>query len=172
MKVLCLSLLAFLPPLSAISQTVELTPAETAQPNAIPDTEGLIGADNPDRLVDEMQRLGYRAQLTTDEYGDPKILSAAAGSNFAVYFYGCEDGQSCTSIQFSSGFDTDDGRDLSVANEWNENNRYGKAYLDSERDPFLEMDMSMTGGISADLFAENLRIWDIVLAEYKEHIGW
>ncbi len=117
--------------------------------------------------------MGYRAELTTDDQGDPKIKSSASGSNFSIFFYGCNDGSDCTSIQFSAGFDMDNGTTLTVANEWNAHKRYGQVYLDEENDPFLEMDVNLDGGgVSEETFRDTVGIWDKMLAEFQQHIDW
>lgn len=118
--------------------------------------ESLINPADPESIVAEMQNLGYRATLTTASNGNPKIRSAAVGTNFAIDFYGCEETRKCTTIMFSSGFDVASGLDLSVVNEWNAKKRFVRAYLDEERDPYLEMDVVMEGGVSAKVFASNM----------------
>ena len=132
----------------------------------------LVQAEAPEAMVALMQELGYRAELTTDGQGDPKIRSAAGGANFSIYFYGCTDHRDCRSVQFSAGFDTKGGVDLLRMNDWNRNNRYGQASLDEEDDPYIEMDILMQGGLSRDLFEANLSLWDNMLADFQRHIDW
>ena len=158
---------ALLPLLAApvVAQTTGSTDAPAT-------AAGQIFASDPQAIMAEMQRLGYRAEMTTDDQGDPKIKSAAGGANFSIYFYGCEAGKDCTSIQFSAGFDTTNGLDMAVANDWNTRKRYGKVYLDDERDPYIEMDIDMDGGMRTELFADNLGIWDRMLADFQRHIDW
>ncbi|SFZ85404.1 Putative sensory transduction regulator [Devosia enhydra] len=162
MKALSFALVAAFLPLPALAQTIGNSTAEAP----------LIKASAPEDVASEMQRLGYRAQLTTDNVGDPQIKSAAGGSNFLVWFYDCQDGNECGSIQFSVGFDTPSGLDLAVANEWNQQNRYGKAHLDDERDPYVQMDIAINGGMSPELFADNLKLWEDIVARFKQHIDW
>lgn len=145
--------------------------AQTAAPGA--DPVAMITATEPAGIVAEMQKLGYRAELTTAKNGDPRIASAAGGSTLNVDFYGCDDtNKGCSSLMFSAAFDVKGGLDMAVVNNWNAEKRYCKAYLDDERDPFLEMDIAMDGGMSAELFARNLSIWDNTLSDFKTHIGW
>lgn len=132
----------------------------------------MVRAEAPATIVALMQEMGYRAELTTDDQGDPKIESAASGANFSVYFYGCKAGKNCNSIQFSSGFDTNDGVELDLVNDWNRHNRFGQVSLDQQKDPFIEMDVAMLGGLPRDLFKENLSIWDNMLADFQRHIDW
>ena len=163
--VLGLGLLA--PPLAQAQTT---GPATIAPTGAAPSR--MVRAEAPEAIVALMHELGYRAELTTDGQGDPKIKSAAGGANFSIYFYGCSDHRACRSVQFSAGFDTKDGVDLLRVNDWNRHNRYGQASLDAENDPYIEMDILMQGGLSRELFEANLSVWDNMLADFQRHIDW
>lgn len=132
-----------------------------------------ITGEDPALIQRLMQDLGYRADLATDEGGDPLIRSAAGGVNFEVYYYDCEGGKTCNAIQFVAGFDMANGTTLEVLNDWNRANRYGRAYLDDESDPYLEMDMNLWGGgISPATFKDNLEIWESLLGDFQQHIDW
>lgn len=135
-------------------------------------TENIM-AGNPEQIAAVLQKFGYRAELTKDDQGDPKIKSAAGGANFTIYFYGCDKNVDCTSIQLSSGFDLDSGTTLEVVNDWNANKRFGKAYMDDEKDPYVEMDIEMEGaGIPEETFRKTLEEWDNIVADFQSHINW
>ena len=146
-------------------------PEMNTAPEAIAGPE-MINAADPVHITEVMKSLGYRAELTTDDRGDPKIKSAAGGANFSVWFYGCNDGKDCNSIQFSAGFDMANGLEMSSVNDWNTRKRYGKVYLDDENDPYIEMDMMVGTGMSRALFEENLSVWDRMISDFKDHIDW
>lgn len=132
-----------------------------------------ITGEDPALLQRLMQDLGYRAEMATDDSGDPLIRSAAGGINFDVYFYGCTNGKTCNAIQFVSGFDLVSGTTLDVANAWNRDKRYGRVYLDDESDPYLEMDINLWGGgVSPATFKDNLEIWESLLNDFQQHIDW
>ncbi|GGW25948.1 hypothetical protein GCM10011452_12510 [Gemmobacter lanyuensis] len=133
---------------------------------------GLLSAADPQGLADALQGLGYKAQLATDDKGDPRIDSAADGANFSIWFYGCTNGKDCGSIQFSAGFDTPDGVDVAVLNEWNHSTRFGKAYADTTGDPHVELDVNTTGMLTPENFANTVGIWTQVLSDFQRHIGW
>lgn len=140
-------------------------PAAAAPPNVSP--------GNPAAIADLMKTFGYRAELATDDQGDPKIKSSAGGANFSVFFYGCTANKDCQSIQFSAGFDLPDGTTLDVINDWNTKKRFGQAYLDSEKDPYIQMDINMSmGGISQDLFRDDLDLWDKLVAQFRSHVNF
>lgn len=130
-------------------------------------------ANSPEGIARAMQDFGYRAELTTDSQGDPLIKSAAGGANFSVYFYGCTGGRHCQSIQFSAGFDLENGTTLEVVNDWNARKRFAKSYLDDEQDPYLELDVNLSySGVTEKNFADTLETWEKLLAEFKTHIDW
>ncbi len=140
---------------------------------ACPALAAPVVAENPQAIAGLLKDIGYRAELTKDDTGDPKIESAAAGVNFSIYFYGCTDGKACSSIQFSSGFDLDSALNMSSVNDWNTRKRYGKVYIDDEGDPYLEMDINLAGGgITEDSFRDSLDSWERLLSDFQEHIDW
>jgi hypothetical protein len=62
---------------------------------------------------------------------------------------------------------------LERINEWNRSQRFGRAYLDKDGDPVIEMDLDLDdGGLSAALFADNLEFWDAVLGKFERHVGF
>ena len=132
-----------------------------------------LDAGNATELVDLLQDLGYRAMLTTDSSGDPLILSSADGSDFSIFFYGCTNGQSCKAIQFSKGYDMDQGMSLEQVNTWNRDYRFGKVYLDDEADPFIEMDVNLDfGGVARENFADTFDWWLVTTREFEAFINW
>lgn len=105
-----------------------------------------VDATNPSVILNLAKGFGS-AELTKDREGDPKISARMDGSKYTIYFYGCTNGRACTSIQFSAGW-SDTGATESQMTDWNRNKRFAKAYLDSDNDPILEMDVNLEGGVS------------------------
>lgn len=129
------------------------------------DPTGVAVAD----IVAAMQDYGVRAKLGEDDLGDPQIDSALAGANFQVRFYDCEKAR-CASLQFLSGFDLEEEMSLEDVNDWNRTMRYGSVYLDDEGDPYLQMDVDVTRGISKEQFAEWVAVWEELLGRFRERI--
>jgi hypothetical protein len=121
-----------------------------------------------------MQSAGYRAELTTDSGGDPKIVSSANGFDFYVYFYGCDQSavKECDSLDLSIGFDFSKGYALESVNQWNRDNRFAAAYLDDEDDPWLTMNINLDGGVTAEMLIDSFNTWSSQLGEFKTYIGW
>ena len=135
--------------------------------NARPLPEGGVTAQE---VVEALQAKGYRAQLTKDSAGDPMIESGLDGSTFRVLFYSCRAGGRCASIQFAWALDMPNGMDLRKINLWNREKRFGRAYLDDENDPFLEMDVDLERGGTTEAIGNNLDTWAAVLPAFKDFI--
>jgi hypothetical protein len=123
-------------------------------------------------IADVMKAKGYKAEVTTDNSGDPMIKSAGSGVKFEVYFYGCNSSKRCTSIQFSAGFDLDKGLALSKINEWNYTKRFGRGALDDEMDPYIRYDLDVEKGFTTEAVANNLDTWDSILSSFKTFINY
>lgn len=131
-------------------------------------------ARNPDDVMRAMQSEGFLVTRETADDGTPKLVSRVSDSQFQVYFYGCEDaGDPCTSIQLSAGYDLSDAMSALTINQWNSENRYTRAYIDDEGDPFLKYDIVMTGdGMGRENFAEALDLWRILIEDFEDFIDW
>ena len=140
---------------------------------AVPAQSQMVRAQDPGTLVRALQQAGYAAKLGTDKVGDPMITSGVSGTTFQIFFYNCTDHQACATVQFHSGYDIANPVSLERINEWNRSQRFGRAYLDKENDPILEMDIDLDdGGVSQLLFIDNIEFWASVLGNFERHIGY
>lgn len=127
---------------------------------------------NVAQVASAMADAGYPTERTATSDGTPKLDGKIDGWTYSVYFYGCN-GDDCNAVQFAAGFDEDQPMKYDIINDWNTNNRFGRAYLDAEGDPWVEMDINMEGdGVSLTNFNESLAYWDTVLKAFTKHIGW
>ena len=132
-----------------------------------------VRAQDPASVVAALQQAGYRAQLTTDDVDDPMIRSATGGTNFSVFFYNCTDHADCRTIQFHSGYSEPENATLETVNAWNRDNRFGRAYIDEYGAAHLDMDIDLDdGGISQELFEDNIEFWNEVLGRFEKSIGY
>ena len=131
-----------------------------------------VDATDPQALLQIIRSEGFRAELDRDSVGDPRISSASQGVSWNLWFYGCSDGNNCTSVQFQAGFDKSEPMDPSTVNEWNSDTRFCEAFLDEEGDPYLVMDVNMEGGVARENFADTVEIWDDILGDFVRYIDW
>ncbi|MEM8854679.1 MAG: YbjN domain-containing protein [Pseudomonadota bacterium] len=125
----------------------------------VPAMSETINAEDPERLRQLARGFGS-AELTTDSVGDPMIRASVAGTNYLMLFYGCTDGAKCRSVQFRAGWSAPN-LPPGFINGWNRDNRFGKAYIDSDGDPVLEMDVPMAFGMTAKNFEDTIDWWRI-----------
>ncbi len=131
-----------------------------------------VTATRPETIAAVLRDAGYRAELTKDDSGDPLIKSSASGASFSVFFYNCTANKECSTVQFYAGF-KQPGMTLDKINSWNASHRFGRAYLDDEKDPRIEMDVDLDkGGMSGALFKANLDTWESLLGEFQKTIGF
>ena len=125
-----------------------------------------------DSIAAALRDYGLKADTSLDSEGDPKIESRIEGIRFSIWFYGCEDA-SCTSLEFRAGFDLDTPLSAARVNEWNRTRRFGKAWIDDEGDPFLEMLVPLgPDGLSDNGFELALDMWRVGASEFSSFIGW
>jgi hypothetical protein len=140
---------------------------------SLPAPAQMVTAQDTDSLVRALQKGGYAAKLGTDKVGDPMITSSVGGTNYQIFFYNCTASKDCATVQFHSGYDLSTPVTLESINLWNRTQRFGRAYLDKENDPILAMDVDLDdGGISHELFIDNVEFWTSVLATFERHIGY
>ena len=150
-----------------------LAAAALAAAWALPVQAQMVKGQDPSTLVRALQKEGMAAKLGTDKVGDPMITSGIGGTTFQIFFYNCTDHKACATIQFHSGYDLKTQVSLEKINEWNRTKRFGRAFLDAENDPILEMDVDLDdGGLSQDLFIDNIQFWSSILGEFEKHIGY
>jgi hypothetical protein len=122
-------------------------------------------------IAEVLQAKGYKAEIGTDRVGDPMILSAESGTTFQVLFYGCKGetnaSKRCVAIQLSAAWDLPSGMTLARINEWNRKRRFGRAYLDDEMDPHVQMDVDLERGSTTESVDNNLDTWFQVLKEFR-----
>jgi hypothetical protein len=106
------------------------------------------------------------ANLETDAVGDPFIRGRIDGVIYVVNFYGCTNGQDCTTIQFRGAWAPTGSVTLESLNDWNRDIRFGKAYLDAEGAPTIEWDVNLFGGVTATNLDDTFDWWKIILTKF------
>lgn len=125
---------------------------------------------DPDQIAAVMQKSGYRAEILEGASNTRYIRSGVSGKTFLVLMFGCDDdGKNCKTIQLYAGFKSDTPPSLEQMNTYAAKKRWGRVYLDDDRDPVVEMDIDLEdGGISEELFVDNLEYWDVVMGNFAE----
>ena len=131
-----------------------------------------VTAAYPESIVDAIQDMGYKAELTKDSYGDPMIRSASDGVNFAINFYNCENNVDCSDLHFVVSFDLTHGIEGFSLNSWNKERLVGMSYADEENDPVLQHYVASVDGMSRSNFVATFSQWTESLADFTDYIDW
>ncbi|OIQ45760.1 MAG: hypothetical protein BM558_02550 [Roseobacter sp. MedPE-SW] len=116
---------------------------------------------------------GSSVEVLVDNVGDPQLNVEHYGSEFTIFYYGCEDNTNCDSIQFYSGYATDGSVRLKTVNDFNAEKRWVRAYVADNGSTKLEMDLYMgKDGISADDFATAVGLWSRLMGDFEELIDY
>ena len=137
-----------------------------------PAAAGLIDASDPKTIVRLLRQRGYAADLNVDQSGAVEIRTSHDSPNFWLFFEACApDFTQCEVITLAAGFDFDAPQVPGLLGNWNEE-RFSKAYLDSEGDPFVEFTINMLHGVSPENFIDTLDWFGREITEFIDQIGW
>lgn len=132
--------------------------------------QALVDASDPDAVLRFALKYGD-GKLDVDSAGDPMIVGTMEGATYTVVFYGCQNNANCTTLLFRAGFTKQGFSDTDMGN-WNRERLYGRAYIDDEGDPVIEMTSNLFGGVSPTNLDDTFDWWRVVLTQFKEHIAW
>jgi hypothetical protein len=127
--------------------------------------QSLVQGSDVDTIANIARGYGS-ATVQTDSAGDPQILGRINGVQYVVSFYGCTNGTNCTTIQFRAAWSNPGNVTLVDMNTWNQEKRFGKAYLDYDNDPVIEWDVNLLGGVSTRNLDDTFDWWKIVLENF------
>ena len=134
---------------------------QAAQAREIPAT-GLTFAE----VVDWLKEKGQEATISTDGAGNKMISTVVGGVKSGVYLFDCK-GERCGSIQFAIGWSDKGAITSTRLNEWNRAKRWGRAYFDTGKGIWVEMDVDMTPGGTYELLDDDLDTWTNTVRDFK-----
>lgn len=118
-------------------------------------------------VVSLMQEAGHGAVLKIDEVGDPMVAVEVDGTKYVVLFYDCTDHRKCQVLQFRAFWTLGKPTPIERINEWNRTRLLGRAYLDEDRDPTLEVMVRLRGGVTWDNLRDQHRWFIRALDEFQ-----
>lgn len=137
-----------------------------AAPVAAQSADDILDGSDPGAILEIARGYGS-AMLDVDGVGDPKISGRIGGQPYDVFFYGCDDGgQNCMSLQFTTWY-VGTRPTAEVVTKWNDENRFGTAYLDRDGDLAIDMDVNLFGGVTRRNLDDTFDWWRVVLEEVR-----
>lgn len=128
----------------------------------------IISADDPDAILNVAKGFGS-ARLKTDASGDPFITGRINGSKYGIVFYGCNDGRDCGELQFAAAWG---GIKVSMddINTYNRKKKFGKAYLDGDGDPRLDMSVNVDYGVTIENLEDTFDWWTKAMKSFEKDV--
>lgn len=152
------------------------TPSTATVPSESADTssdagETLSKGVTRAEIRDYLAAHGYEAKITTDANNNSIVKTTVDGVTFNVYFYDCQ-GERCPQIQFSAGWRMPSPPTPELVNDWNRSKRLARAYTSEKGDElFIEVDLDLENTTSNAQINEYLRVWKILLGNFKKHFS-
>jgi Putative bacterial sensory transduction regulator/zinc-ribbon domain len=142
-----------------------LAQASLSPMRAIPD-----GGLTIEEMAAWLEGEGYAVKFVTGESGKRHIETNSQGSPINIFFGDCK-GERCAALEFAAGFSTHGKFDVSQINGWNYDNRWCRAYYDSEKDPWLKMNIDLWPGGTYEALSDRFEIWNRTLGKFVERFG-
>lgn len=136
---------------------------------SVPVPAAMIDASDAAAIAEIARRYGS-ADWARDGVRDPLIRADAAGSPYRIEFYGCADGRDCSDLRFVARLPVRDGAvGQSTAgrlDDWNRTRRFGKVWFDTDGTAVLEMNVTLSGGVSRQNLDTVFDWWVFALQDF------
>jgi hypothetical protein len=127
--------------------------------------QDVITFADPDVVLNVAKGYGA-ANLDKDSDGNPMVSGRLEGVKYSIFFYSCNEGANCRSMQFSTGYT--DPFTAAKANEWNYKFRWIKAYESNGSN--FRMDVDFKGGITRENLDAQFETWNSLISEIKTFV--
>lgn len=129
----------------------------------------LITGAKPERILAVAKKFGP-VKLDKDKEGDPKLSCRVDDTKYAVLFFGCSGGRNCNAIELVAGWS---GKKvtLETVNRWNIKKRFAKAFLDTDNDPMLHLDVNLSSGVSEQNLEDTFKKWIRLLDQFEAELA-
>lgn len=118
-----------------------------------PDETAAIQHLDPEVMSAILSRSDFTYEESRDSDGDLVLKVAPSDSGaekIEIVFIGCRNDPTCEDVLLRATYSADQGAALKFVNDWNQRNRWGRAFINEAKAPVLEMDISAYGGIGQD----------------------
>ena len=138
---------------------------------ALPSRADAIAPD-PWTLV-HVARSHGTADVGRDAMQDPQIHASHQGRAYALSFYGCYLGRSCTTLLFESRIDAPEDADIeALAAEWNSTRLIGRAFKDRDERLGLDHAVALGGPAPRTVVEATFTAWLTALEDFAQHIDF
>jgi hypothetical protein len=131
----------------------------------------IISSLTPESLRQLMQEAGYRAEAVADPAGVPRLTSATGGLPFDIRFGNAMQGgaEGYADVTFIAALRVQGTLPPDLVNTWNNTKRFARLHLNQDF-LFLDMDLTVVGGVSPAHVRTQIQIWDRLVQELLPHL--
>lgn len=131
----------------------------------------LIDGNSTDDILNLARGYGS-ATLGTQDSGAPKISGKIEGQPYTIYFSSCDDKthKDCEDLDFYAGY-LGIKPDQDKINGWNRDTRFARAYLDSDGDAGMDMDVNLVHGVSSDNMDSSMSLWAQLVKKFTAFVS-
>ena len=123
-----------------------------------------------DQVVSILKENNYRAEIVAGQPASGAFVrTGIAGHTVVVWFFNCA-AESCSAIQFWSGYQKSSKFSEALVERWNSEFRYAKIHLTKEGDLHVEYDVFLKGGVSSDYVKYAALLYENLLSRLDEYI--
>jgi len=159
-----------LPVIEQPSPVSRQAPPPLAEPSFSPTRAIPDGGLTIEEMAAWLEGEGYAVKFVTGESGKRHIETSSQGSPLNIFMGDCK-GERCAALEFAAGFSTHGKFDISQINGWNYDNRWCRAYYDSDKDPWLKMNIDLSPGGTYEALSDRFEIWNRTLGRFIEKFG-
>ena len=125
--------------------------------------------------VDDILNLarGYGSAIAgTQDSGAPKISGKIEGQPYTIYFSSCDSKthKDCEDLDLYAGY-LGIKPSADKINGWNRDTRFARAYLDSDGDAGMDMDINLLHGVSSDNLDSSLGLWAQLVKKFTAFVN-
>ncbi len=121
-------------------------------------------------IRDLLKELNLKAKEFKEEDGLTRFDIEAPEREVNLYQYRVGRGEKVISLSLSAGFSTGGKGNLERTNAWNRSQRFSRAYLDADHDPFLTSDLLVADGVTRDQLRTTLVNYIASLKSFKDTV--
>lgn len=141
-------------------------------PIAGPGSAVLVEQVDLQGMLSILTAAGMSGQIETNPDGSRFVLGKMEQGPFQMVPMQCErPGEACAAIRLYLGFAMREQPTLERVNAYNASTRDVRAYLDEDGDPAIEMDIPLSGGVSATYLTRRLATWRLAVEGYRAFLG-
>lgn len=114
--------------------------------------------------------MGLDLEQLAPDHGYYSVEESVASFRVWLVLYGPEEAYTGIQLRVTWRDKVDDSNhfdSLKAINAWNHTKRIGKAYLDKDRDPVIETDLDLDGGVAVEAIQEWVRLFHRAVGQFS-----